>query len=206
MVKKKSKMAKKEVLKKKKSDIQKVGHEEKRTATKASDELAKYLTENGLDPTKDWTQDPIHGKKIQKLMQIVRVNREKLEDKVDEIKVKNLKKPKINKSGEKVEKQPAAYDYPEVDGKPMDSVLKKKYRAKMRSLLKANMDPKKAAEKALEGILHPETIAAIPGKKKVKEAVIKEEASKDKASEEKKAKKDKKKDKKKKKKLSKEED
>mgnify|MGYP000062731577 CR=1 FL=1 len=156
MVKKKSKMAKKEVLKKKKrGETTMVGHEEKRTATKASDELAKYLTENKLDPTKDWAKDPKHGEKIRKLMQVVRVNREKLEDKVDEVKVKNLKKPKINKGGEKIEKQPVAYNYPEVDGKPMDSVLKKKYRAKMRNLLKANMDPKEAAKKALDGILHP---------------------------------------------------
>lgn len=155
MVKKKSKMAKQETIKEKKVKTTNVGKEEKKKASQASDELAEYLTKNNLDPTKDWTKDPVHGKKICKLMQIVRVNREKLDAKTDEVKIKNLKKPKVGvEKGEKIpRKQPLAYDYPSVDGKPMSSLLKKKYRAKMRSLLNSNMEPKEAVKRATSFVM-----------------------------------------------------
>lgn len=208
MVKKKSKMAKKEVVKKEKKVTTKtVGHNEKMNATQASDELAKYLMDNKLDPSKDWTQDPVHGKKIRELMQVVKVNREKLEDKVDGVKVKNLQKPKINQGVKKVTKQPLAYEYPEVDGKPMDGALKKKYRQKMRALLKANMDPKEAEKKAVE-FLTPKVKGAAEFKAKQAQMVAEGKLS-PKVLEEKPKKskkdKDKKKDKKKKK-VSREED
>lgn len=155
MVKKKSKMAKQETIKVKKVKPTDVGKEEKKKASQASDELAAYLTANNLDPTKDWTKDPKHGKRICELMQVVRVNREKLDAKTDEVKIKNLKKPKVGvEKGEKVpRKQPLAYDYPEVDGKPMPTLLRKKYRAKMRALLKSNMEPKEAIQKATNFVM-----------------------------------------------------
>lgn len=129
--------------------------EAKKAATKANLELAEYLKANKLDPTKDWTKDPKHGKKIKALMKIVRVGEKKAEDaefsKLDP--KKKLKKPETNPKVRTVKEQPRAYDYPMVDGKPMSTEMKKKFRQKMRSLLKANMDEKKASQMAFQAAL-----------------------------------------------------
>lgn len=133
-----------------------------KSTTAASKELGDYLKKHKLDPEKDWTNDPVHGKKIKKLMQEVRVaSKKKLHKehvKQDEVKeLKNKAKEKAEKALSKpkdkvkpVKSQPTSYDYPMVDGKPMTPELKKKYRGKMRRLLKANMSPDQASKKAME--------------------------------------------------------
>lgn len=134
----------------------------KRSTTMASKELGEYLMKNNLDPDKDWTRDPVHGPIIKKLMQEVRtaskLKLHKTHVKQDEAKERKAKakeraEKSLAKPQEKVKPvthQPSVYDYPMVDGKPMSSELRKKFRGKMRRLLKANMDTKSAEKKALE--------------------------------------------------------
>lgn len=134
----------------------------RRSTTMASKDLGEYLMKHNLDPDKDWTKDPVHGPIIKKLMQEVRtaskLKLHKTHVKQDEAKERKAKaKERAEKSLAKpkekikpVTKQPSVYDYPEVDGKPMSSELRKKFRGKMRRLLKANMDTRAAEKKALE--------------------------------------------------------
>lgn len=120
-----------------------------RESINASKELAKYLKDNKLDPEKDWSKDKKHGPKIKELLQIIQVGEAKANDKPIK-----LKKPKVHEKVAKVTKTPTSYDYPDVDGMPMSSAMKKKFRAKMRSLLKSQMEVSKASEKALQFVLN----------------------------------------------------
>lgn len=105
----------------------------------AKKELEAYFTENKLDPTKDYSKDKKHGKKIKELMAIIEVNREKVKDSTGPEKHhkksedKN-KKPKAVKAKELPtdSRKVTKYDYPLVDGKEMTAEEKKKYRIKMR--------------------------------------------------------------------------
>ena len=142
----------------------------------ASLELAKYLKDHKLDPKKDWTKHPVHGKKISQWVKIIKLAEKKAEDvqmeRVANGTTKKLKKPNVHTKVTTVREQPRAYDYPLVDGKPMDSNSKKKFRQKMRSLLKANMDESKATSIALE--------FALSNAKKVLDKVEKENVKKEK--------------------------
>lgn len=164
--------------------------------TKAKKALDVYLKENKLDPTKDWTKDKKHGKKITELVNKLNKERDKVAAAYPEKDADNNKKlVKLNKekkekekSGkkedkkEKKEKKSAGrtatkYDYPLIDGREMTSAEKKKYRMEQRKLASDNV-PKEEKEA-----------------KKAKKEKVKEKPASDKK--EKKA--DKKKDKKKKK-------
>lgn len=117
--------------------------------------LTKYYEDNGLDPKKDWSKDKKHGEAVTKLKKKIKIAKMKFDAGVaDEQAEKANKKPNVKPEKVKtVNKQPASYDYPDVDGKPMTPELKKRYRSKMRSLLKAQMDPKVAQEKALASVM-----------------------------------------------------
>lgn len=160
--------------------------------TKAKKALDAYLKENKLDPTKDWTKDKKHGKKITELVNKLNKERDKVaaaypEKDADNNKklVKLKKKKEKEKSGKKEEKKEkksagrtaTKYDYPLIDGQEMTSAEKKKYRMEQRKLASGNA-PKEEKEA-----------------KKAKKEKVKEKPASDKK--EKKA--DKKKDKKKKK-------
>ena len=172
--------------------------------TKAKKALDAYLKENKLDPTKDWTKDKKHGKKITELVNKLNKERDKvaaaypekdadnnkklvkLKEKKEKEKLVKLKekkeKEKSGKKEEKKEKKSAGrtatkYDYPLIDGQEMTSAEKKKYRMEQRKLASGNA-PKEEKEA-----------------KKAKKEKVKEKPASDKK--EKKA--DKKKDKKKKK-------
>lgn len=157
--------------------------------TKAKKALDAYLKENKLDPTKDWTKDKKHGKKITELVNKLNKERDKVaaaypEKDADNNKklVKLKEKKEKEKSGKKEEKKESAgratkYDYPLIDGREMTSAEKKKYRMEQRKLASGNA-PKEEKEA-----------------KKAKKEKVKEKPASDKK--EKKA--DKKKDKKKKK-------
>lgn len=160
--------------------------------TKAKKALDAYLKENKLDPTKDWTKDKKHGKKITELVNKLNKERDKVaaaypEKDADNNKklVKLKKKKEKEKSGKKEEKKEkksagrtaTKYDYPPIDGREMTSAEKKKYRMEQRKLASGNA-PKEEKEA-----------------KKAKKEKVKEKPASDKK--EKKA--DKKKDKKKKK-------
>lgn len=156
--------------------------EKPKSVTKLSKELGEYLLKNGLDPNKDWTNDPVHGPKIKKLMQAVRVKaNKKMHDehvKQDEKKaIKEKAKAKAEKKLEKpkdkvkpVTKQPNAYDYPKVNGQDMPSDLRKKYRTKMRRLLKANVTQAQAEKMALEFVLGGMDVAKTAQPVKAKKA------------------------------------
>lgn len=167
--------------------------------TKAKKALDAYLKENKLDPTKDWTKDKKHGKKITELVNKLNKERDKVAAAYPEkdadnnkklVKLKEKKeKEKSGKKEEKKEKKSAGrtatkYDYPLIDGREMTSAEKKKYRMEQRKLASGNA-PKEEKEA-----------------KKAKKEKVKEKPASDKK--EKKA--DKKKDKKKEKKADKEED
>lgn len=160
--------------------------------TKAKKALDAYLKENKLDPTKDWTKDKKHGKKITELVNKLNKERDKVAAAYPEkdadnnkklVKLKEKKeKEKSGKKEEKKEKKSAGrtatkYDYPLIDGQEMTSAEKKKYRMEQRKLASGNA-PKGEKEA-----------------KKAKKEKVKEKPASDKK--EKKA--DKKKDKKKKK-------
>lgn len=116
------------------------------TRSRAMMKLAAYLTKHHLDPEKDWSKDPKHGKIISKYYQIIRICEEKILKER-----RKLMKPEVHIKREKAESMmPRKYDYPLVDGKPMSSNQKKKYRSKMRALLSAKVDIKKAEAKALK--------------------------------------------------------
>lgn len=107
--------------------------------------LANYLKENNLDPEKEWDKDPVHGPVISDLYHIIRIAEDKIRTRV----VK-LHKPIVHEKIREVRGPVEKYDYPEVDGKPMSSQMKRKYRKKMRALLKANMSVVDAEAKAKE--------------------------------------------------------
>lgn len=166
--------------------------------TKAKKALDAYLKENKLDPTKDWTKDKKHGKKVTELVNKLNKERDKVaaaypeKDADNNKKLVKLKEKKDKeKSGkkedkkEKKEKKSAGrtatkYDYPLIDGREMTSAEKKKYRMEQRKLASGNA-PKEEKET-----------------KKKKEEKVKEKPASDK--------KDKKAKDKKKKKAAKEED
>lgn len=151
--------------------------------TKAKKALDAYLKENKLDPTKDWTKDKKHGKKITELVNKLNKERDKVAAAYPEKDADNNKKlVKLKEKKEKKEKKSAGrtatkYDYPLIDGREMTSAEKKKYRMEQRKLASGNA-PKEEKEA-----------------KKAKKEKVKEKPASDKK--EKKA--DKKKDKKKKK-------
>lgn len=159
--------------------------------TKAKKALDAYLKENKLDPTKDWTKDKKHGKKITELVNKLNKERDKVAAAYPEkdadnnkklVKLKEKKeKEKSGKKEDKKEKKSAGrtatkYDYPLIDGREMTSAEKKKYRMEQRKLASGNA-PKEEKEA-----------------KKAKKEKVKEKPASDK-----KEKADKKKDKKKKK-------
>ena len=160
--------------------------------TKAKKALDAYLKENKLDPTKDWTKDKKHGKKVTELVNKLNKERDKVaaaypekdadnNKKLVKLKEKKEKEKSGKKDKEKKEKKSAGrtatkYDYPLIDGREMTSAEKKKYRMEQRKLASGNA-PKEEKEA-----------------KKAKKEKVKEKPASDK-----KEKADKKKDKKKKK-------
>lgn len=112
--------------------------------------MASYMKEHGLDPEKDWSNHPEHGPYLNELYQKIRIAEHEIINNQ-----RRLIKPEVHRRVKRMTDEEAQltalrkYDYPTVDGKPMSEQMKKKYRAKMRTLLKAKMDEKKAREKAI---------------------------------------------------------
>lgn len=103
-------------------------------------ELEAYYKKHKLDPTKDYTKDPKHGKKVKAWLEILEINRQKIKDstppELHNRTKKNMDKKKAKEEAEKPKSKKTTaqskYDYPLVDGKEMTSDEKKKYRAKLR--------------------------------------------------------------------------
>lgn len=129
--------------------------------SKAKAALEAYLKENNLDPTKDWTKDKKHGKKVTELVNKLNKERDKVAakypegDEANEAKLVKLKE-KNSKSKAKAKedkKEPKGsgrvatkYDYPLIDGREMTSAEKKKYRMEQRKLAQGDV-PKEKKEK-----------------------------------------------------------
>ena len=129
--------------------------------SKAKAALEAYLKENNLDPTKDWTKDKKHGKKVTELVNKLNKERDKVAakypegDEANEAKLVKLKeknsKSKAKAKEDKKEskgsgKVATKYDYPLIDGREMTSAEKKKYRMEQRKLAQGDA-PKEKKEK-----------------------------------------------------------
>lgn len=147
----------------------------------AKNALKDYLQKHKLNPTKDWREDPIHGKEVTRLVTRLNIERDKVLDKYpyndinNETKIVKMKdkKAKADKKAKEAKKVAAVkeipakketkrnvtskYDYPLVDGREMTAAEKKKYRAAQR----AKNNPKPAKEKKVK-----EAPAAAPAKEK----------------------------------------
>lgn len=122
--------------------------------TKAKKALDAYLKENKLDPTKDWTKDKKHGKKVTELVNKLNKERDKVAaaypegDKENTKKLIKLSKEKGKKeeseTKEKKEKKSAGktatkYDYPLIDGREMTSAEKRNIVWSKESLLQERL-------------------------------------------------------------------
>lgn len=144
--------------------------------TEATKKLNDYYKKHGLDPEKDYTKDKKHGEMVTKLKKRIKTATMKINAGIaDEQAAKAKRKPDVKPEKVKtVKKQPSSYDYPDIDGKPMTPDLKKRYRSKMRALLKAQMDPTEASKKALSAVMGTATTKL----KKAKEEGVKVENTK----------------------------
>lgn len=130
--------------------------------SKAKAALEAYLKENDLNPTKDWTKDKKHGKKVTELVNKLNKERDKVAakypegDEANEAKLVKLKEKNSKSKAKKAKedkKEPKGsgrvatkYDYPLIDGREMTSVEKKKYRMEQRKLAQGDA-PKEKKEK-----------------------------------------------------------
>lgn len=129
--------------------------------SKAKKALDAYLKENNLDPTKDWSKDKKHGKKVTELLNKLNKERDKVaaqypeKDLKNEAKLVKMKKAKEDeKASKKKEKKESTsrvtkYDYPLIDGREMTSDEKKKYRMEQRKLA-AGKAPKEEKTKKVK--------------------------------------------------------
>ena len=128
--------------------------------TKAKKALDAYLKENKLDPTKDWTKDKKHGKKVTELVNKLNKERDKVAAAYPEADQENNKKLVKLQKKEKKEKKGnggrtvTKYDYPLIDGREMTSAEKKKYRMEQRKLAsgKAPKEEKETKKKKEEKV------------------------------------------------------
>jgi hypothetical protein len=144
--------------------------------SKAKKALDAYLKENNLDPTKDWSKDKKHGKKITELLNKLNKERDKVAAQYPEKELKNkaklvkMKKAKEDeKASKKKEKKESTsrvtkYDYPLIDGREMTSDEKKKYRMEQRRLA-AGKAPKEEKPKKEKKEKAEATEKAAPAKK-----------------------------------------
>lgn len=144
--------------------------------SKAKKALDAYLKENNLDPTKDWSKDKKHGKKVTELLNKLNKERDKVaaqypeKDLKNEAKLVKMKKAKEDeKASKKKEKKESTsrvtkYDYPLIDGREMTSDEKKKYRMEQRRLA-AGKAPKEEKPKKVKKETVEAAEKAVPAKK-----------------------------------------
>lgn len=135
------------------------------------EELQIYMEKYDLDPTLNWTRDSTHGpiikdyiSRIAKLEDELREQSNYLDRKRNELNdpvlLNRLKKPHlvppkdlrngIDKNG---------YVYPEIEGMIMDKTMKKRYRKRMRVLMKT-MNYEEANKRVIESIVNSAVIKA----------------------------------------------
>lgn len=150
----------------------------------------QYFKDHDLDPTKDYTKDPIHGKKVTKLLAKLNKERDKVaamypesdKDAMEHIEHKAKHKAYNEKKVDKLQKYlkekeateakkrvtPTKYDYPLIEGREMTSIEKKKYRMEQRKL-KAAGTPKENTSSAKPNKVKKEELKAEPKKKDKKD-------------------------------------
>lgn len=145
--------------------------------SKAKKALDAYLKENNLDPTKDWSKDKKHGKKITELLNKLNKERDKVaaqypeKDLKNEAKLVKMKKAKEDeKASKKKEKKESTsrvtkYDYPLIDGREMTSDEKKKYRMEQRRLAAGKAPKEEKPKKEKKEKAEATEKAAAPAKK-----------------------------------------
>jgi hypothetical protein len=150
-------------------------------ARRAQKEMLAYMEENNLDPKKDWTGHKKHGKKIQAWIDVINLGNKKArelnEEKAIEKSKKN-KKPEVHPKKENITSIPNAYDYPTVDGREMTSDQKKKYRQKMRTLMKTMSKEKAEAEGKKYAAELVSSSTVVPKKEKKEEPAKEKKAEK----------------------------
>lgn len=158
--------------------------------SKAKKALDAYLKENNLDPTKDWSKDKKHGKKVTELLNKLNKERDKVaaqypeKDLKNEAKLVKMKKAKEDeKASKKKEKKESTsrvtkYDYPLIDGREMTSDEKKKYRMEQRRLA-AGKAPKEEKPKKEKKEKAEATEKAAPAKDKKAKDKKKKKAKKE---------------------------
>lgn len=138
-------------------------------SVRAQTKLLRYIKDNNLESAKANLNHPIHGPIIKEYLRIIQYGNNKLnelkqeimktrkekkakEKLANEVKVKKGSSKKLKKPVVKVEPSKnrvfTTYDYPTIDGKELSSDLKKKYRAKIRSLMKSQMTKEEATKRA----------------------------------------------------------
>lgn len=162
-------------------------------SVRAQRRLTKYMTEHNLTSVKANWNHPVHGPVLKEFSRIINYGLNKLNElnleimkakKEKKAKEKELKNKKEEATGKKLKKpvvkvEPnknrvfTSYDYPTIDGKELSPELKKKYRAKIRSLVKSQMSKEEATKKAIQFIsgLGKEEKPAAPKKEKAKKEV-----------------------------------
>lgn len=154
----------------------------------------QYFKDNDLDPTQDYTKDPVHGKKVTKLLSKLNKERDKVAaqypetDKgamkhleyqakrkaINEKKVDSLQKHlKEKEAKERV--VPTKYDYPLIDGREMNSAEKKKYRMEQRKAKAAGTPKENTSSAKPKKVKKEEPKAELSKKDKKKKKIRKEE-------------------------------
>ena len=108
--------------------------------TKAKKALDAYLKENKLDPTKDWTKDKKHGKKVTELVNKLNKERDKVAAAYPEADQENNKK--LVKLQEKEKKEKAEKKAPKEEKE-----TKKKKEEKVKEKPASDKKDKKAKDK-----------------------------------------------------------
>lgn len=118
----------------------------------ATEEMIAYMKKHKLKEDKDYSKDKVHGPILAQFDKRIKLGHIKATEGIKEdreSKKKNLKKPEVHKK-KKDAPVPNTYEYPTLNGKPMGPDSKRKFRSKMRPLLKSGMATDKASKIVLE--------------------------------------------------------
>jgi len=138
----------------------------------ATEERIAYMKKHKLKEDKDYSKDKVHGPILAQFDKRIQLGHIKATEGIKEdreSKKKNLKKPEVHKK-KKDAPVPNTYEYPTLNGKPMGPDSKRKFRSKMRPLLKSGMATDKASKIVLEKYFNntfpAKTGSKVEGKKK----------------------------------------
>ena len=133
--------------------IQKTKKDASKDAKLAVQERIDYMKKHKLKEDKDYSKDKVHGPVLAKFDKRIQLGHTKATEGIKEDqaakKANKLKKPDVHPK-KKDAPQPNTYEYPLLNGKPMSPDSKRKFRSKMRPLLKSGMAVEKASKTVLD--------------------------------------------------------